>query len=78
MRTRIGLVIVSLLVVAGCSSAPETGCVCPKPVAYDDKTIKDITAALGKLPGDNPLHRAMEDYEDERDSLRICRANHGG
>jgi hypothetical protein len=57
---------------AGCGSALSTACQCPKPVAYDDATITKITAALRALPSDNVLHQAMDDYEDERDALRIC------
>jgi hypothetical protein len=77
VRVRIGVVIAAALSVAGCSSTPETACVCPKPVRYDDATIKQITAALRALPPDNVLHRAMDDYEDERDALRICRSQRG-
>ena len=58
----------------GCSGAMSTACQCPKPVAYDDATITKITQALRALPQDNVLHRAMDDYEDERDELRICLA----
>ena len=64
----------SLLFLAGCGSALSTACQCPKPVAYDDATITKITQALRALPPDNVLHRAMDDYEDERDELRICLA----
>jgi hypothetical protein len=60
------------LLVAGCSTAGSTACQCPKPVAYDDATIEKITAALRALPQDNVLQEAMDDYEDERDALRIC------
>jgi hypothetical protein len=61
-----------ILVPAGCSSAGSTVCQCPKPVDYDDPTIKKITQALRALPPENVLHRAMDDYEDERDDLRAC------
>jgi hypothetical protein len=61
-----------LLAVAGCSNTGAAACQCPTPVAYDDATIKRITAALRALPPDNVLHEAMDDYEDERDSLRLC------
>jgi outer membrane murein-binding lipoprotein Lpp len=67
-------VIVALLLVAGCSSTESTVCQCPKPVAYDDATIKKITEALRALPPDSVLQAAMDDYEDERDALRICLA----
>ena len=45
---------------------------CPVPVAYDDATEKKIQAALDALPKDNILHKAMTDYETERDNLRMC------
>ena len=73
-RTVIGFVAVApLLFAAGCSAARSTACHCPKPVVYDDATEKQITAALEALPPGNVLHRAMEDYEYERDDLRFCR-----
>jgi hypothetical protein len=63
----------AVLIVAGCSSTAST-CQCPKPVAYDDATLKKITKALRALPSDNVLHEAMDDYENERDDLRFCPA----
>jgi len=45
---------------------------CPVPVAYDDATEKKIQDALQALPPDNILHKAMNDYETERDNLRMC------
>ncbi len=60
------------LLASGCSGMSSTFCKCPKPVAYDDVTIKEITMALRALPPDNVLHQAMDDYEDERDDLRAC------
>jgi hypothetical protein len=45
---------------------------CPVPVAYDDATENKIQAALDALPKDNVLHKAMSDYETERDNLRMC------
>jgi hypothetical protein len=35
--------------------------------------LAKISQALRALPSDNVLHRAMEDYENERDDLRFCR-----
>jgi hypothetical protein len=68
-----GIVVVTTgLLLAGCSSTGSTTCACPKPVAYDDATIRKITAALRALPPNNVLHQAMDDYEDERDNLRFC------
>jgi hypothetical protein len=63
-----------IFLLAGCGSAVTTACQCPKPVAYDDATIAKITKALRALPPENALRRAMDDYEDERDELRICLA----
>ena len=60
------------LFTSGCTGMSSAACKCPKPVAYDDATIKKITMALRNLPPDNVLHQAMDDYEDERDDLRIC------
>jgi hypothetical protein len=64
--------IATVLVIAACSGARPTGCQCPKPVAYDEATLKKISQALRALPSDNVLHQAMEDYENERDDLRFC------
>jgi hypothetical protein len=60
------------LVLTGCTVAKDTSCKCPKPVAYDEPALKEISQALRALPSDNVLHRAMEDYENERDDLRFC------
>jgi hypothetical protein len=68
MRT---VTLAALLVVAGCGTR-STACQCPKPVAYDEATLKKISQALRALPADNVLHQAMEDYENERDDLRFC------
>jgi len=72
LLVRVATVLVATVLVTGCSSAQPTACRCPQPVSYDDATIKQITAALKALPADSVLHRAMDDYEDERDDLRIC------
>jgi hypothetical protein len=70
-----GILIVALiavLVLTGCSVARDASCKCPKPVDYDEATLKKISQALRALPSDNVLHQAMEDYENERDDLRFC------
>ena len=63
------------LALAGCADQGGDKIVngCPTPVHYSDATLKKITRALEALPGDNVLHRAMTDYEYERDDLRFCR-----
>ncbi len=73
-RAEIGVAaFAALLVMAGCSNTRSTACQCPKPVAYDEATLKKISQALHALPADSVLHQAMEDYENERDDLRFCR-----
>jgi hypothetical protein len=64
--------IVAVLLLTGCTAARDSSCKCPKPVAYDEATLKEISQALRALASDNVLHRAMEDYENERDDLRFC------
>ena len=64
--------IAAVLVLTGCTVARDTSCKCPKPVTYDEATLKEISQALRALPSDSALHRAMEDYENERDDLRFC------
>jgi hypothetical protein len=73
MRSRAGVGLAAAmavpLIVTGCGSASQ----CPKPVAYDDATLREIQKALTALPRDNILHQVMEDYETERDDLRFCK-----
>ena len=64
--------IIAVFAMAGCGGVRDSSCKCPKPVVYDDATLKQISQALRALPPDNVLHRAMEDYENERDDLRFC------
>lgn len=45
---------------------------CPVPVAYDDATTRKIEQELEKLPKDSVLRKVMNDYETERDNLRMC------
>jgi len=77
MRSRVNVgfaALAAVLTIAGCTSTGSTACQCPKPVAYDDATLKKITKALRALPPGNVLHEAMDDYENERDDLRFCPA----
>ena len=66
------VVLVTAFSLVGCNTPRDTSCKCPKPVAYDEATLKQISQALRALPYDNVLHQAMEDYENERDDLRFC------
>ena len=71
-RAEISVVaLAALLVMAGCSGTRSTSSQCPKPVDYDEATLKKISEALRALPPDNVLRQAMEDYENERDDLRF-------
>jgi hypothetical protein len=75
MKSKMGIgaaALAMILVIASCSSTRSTACQCPKPVSYDEPTLKKISQALRALPSDNVLHQAMEDYENERDDLRFC------
>jgi hypothetical protein len=75
MASRAGVSVVTLaalLILTGCGTTHSTACRCPKPVAYDEPTLKKISDALRELPAENVLHQAMEDYENERDDLRFC------
>ena len=71
-NARIGIALAAMLALVGCSTGRSTACQCPKPVAYDDETLKKISQALRALPSDNVILQAMEDYENERDDLRFC------
>jgi hypothetical protein len=76
MASRVGIgfaALAAVSIVTGCSTvSPTAACQCPKPIAYNEATIKAITAALKALPPDSVLQAAMDDYEDERYNLRHC------
>jgi hypothetical protein len=61
-----------LLLASGCSGESHV-CTCPKPVAYDDATLRKIEKAREKLPRDSILQQVLIDYENERDDLRFCK-----
>ncbi len=69
MRFGAGVVLACALLAGGCGSTTK----CPKPIAYDDATLKKIEKAREALPKDNILLQVLEDYENERDDLRFCR-----
>ena len=71
-NVRTGIVLAAVVALVGCTTARPTACQCPKPVAYDEDTLKKISQALRALLPDNVLLQAMEDYENERDDLRFC------
>jgi hypothetical protein len=69
MRFSAGLALVVALLAGGCSTASK----CPKPIVYDDATLKKIEKAREALPRDSVLLQVLADYEDERDDLRFCK-----
>jgi len=69
MRARAGIALALAAALGGCSSASK----CPKPVAYDEATLKNIQKAISALPKDSILRDVMADYETERDDLRFCK-----
>ena len=69
MRPGAGVALVCVLLAGGCSGASK----CPKPIVYDEASLKEIQAALKALKPDNILHQVMMDYENERDDLRFCK-----
>jgi hypothetical protein len=69
MRVGVGVAFALAVLLGGCGGASK----CPKPIVYDDSSLKKIQAALKALPPDNILHQVMTDYENERDDLRFCR-----
>jgi len=69
MRLRAGVALACVLVAGGCGGTSK----CPKPIVYDDATLKQIGEALKALKPDNILHQVMTDYENERDDLRFCK-----
>jgi hypothetical protein len=69
LRVGLGLAIAVSLIVGGCSNGSK----CPKPIAYDDATLREVQKALSALPKDSVLRQVMSDYETERDDLRFCK-----
>lgn len=71
MRAKAGpaLAIAVALLAGGCGGGGK----CPKPVVYDDATLKEIQKAIAALPKDSVLRQVMADYENERDDLRFCK-----
>ena len=64
----LGVALGMALLTGGCSHERR----CPKPVAYDDATLKKIEKAREALPKGSVLEQVLEDYENERDDLRFC------
>jgi len=69
MRFGAGVALACVLLAGGCGSASK----CPKPIVYDEATLKKIEKAREALPRNSILLQLLEDYENERDDLRFCR-----
>ena len=74
-----GLVLAALLAasclgLASCAAPHQGKIECPKLVQYTDPQLDAIQASLNKLPPDDALRAAMQDYEDMRDDTRVCQA----
>ena len=69
MRFDAAVTLALVALIGGCGGEAK----CPKPVVYDDATLKKIEKAREALPRDNILLQVLEDYENERDDLRFCR-----
>jgi hypothetical protein len=70
MRYGAGVVLALALLAGGCGTSASR---CPRPIAYDDATLKKIEKAREALPKDSILLQVLEDYENERDDLRFCK-----
>ena len=69
MRLGAGVALALGLLAGGCGSTSK----CPKPIVYDEATLKKIEKARQALPRDSILLQLLEDYENERDDLRFCK-----
>ncbi len=69
MRLGAGVALALGLLAGGCGSTSK----CPKPIAYDEASLKKIEKAREALPRDSILRQLLEDYENERDDLRFCK-----
>ncbi len=70
MRVGAGVALALSLLVGGCGSSASK---CPRPIVYDEATLKKIEKAREALPRDSILLQVLEDYENERDDLRFCK-----
>ena len=59
------------LLLAGCAAKPPP-VPCPRVVDYTDAQLTAIQQSINRLPKDDPLRGAMQDYENLRDDARYC------
>jgi len=69
MRFGVGAALALALLAGGCGSTSK----CPKPIVYDEATLKKIEKAREAVPRESILLQLLEDYESGREDLRFCR-----
>jgi hypothetical protein len=60
------------LALAGCAAQRHETVQCPQVVNYSDAQLTAIQESLNRLPKDDALRGAMQDYETLRDDARYC------
>ena len=63
---------ISSLALAGCSTTHRSAVQCPQVVNYTDAQLDAIQRSINRLPKNDPLRGAMQDYEQLRDDARYC------
>jgi hypothetical protein len=57
---------------AGCADSEHAKVQCPKVVDYTDPQLDAIQQSINRLPKNDALRGAMQDYESLRDDARYC------
>ena len=60
------------LSIAGCATARHPAAQCPQVVKYSDAQLDAIQKSINRLPPNDALRSAMQDYENLRDDSRVC------
>jgi hypothetical protein len=61
-----------VLSLAGCSLSHRPDPKCPRVVKYSNPQLDAIQKSINRLPANDPLRGAMQDYENLRDDSRVC------
>jgi hypothetical protein len=56
----------------GCADSEHAKVQCPQVVTYTDAQLDAIQQSINRLPKNDPLRGAMQDYENLRDDARYC------
>lgn len=54
------------------SDPPPPELVCPAIIQYSPEFLNQVADARDMLAKDNPLRVILQDYQQERDKLRVC------